>query len=214
MPPAAFADANGQFLTRDQCRPLYTVQKTGCMAEHVLRCETPEGLFYRSEIIEDGELTDVEFADADFEFVSSWNAEGAAFLLEMLENRDPFSLSTLLSAGVDQIDQTALVDLRLVAPREAEFVGSAAMTGEVLTVDGSAIDSVAIVGSLDLGTMVWEITGAMYVDRATETLFNGPSELTVDGFTEEVPGDPVRIFRDGHTAFMKNITMFDCGEES
>jgi hypothetical protein len=214
MPLAAIADDSGQFLTRDQCQPLYTVQKTGCVAEHVLRCDTPEGLFYRSEIIEDGELTDVEFADADFEFVSSWNAEGMNFLLDMVENRDPFSLSTLLSQGVDQIDQTALVDLQMVAPREAEFVGSAAMTGEVLTVDGSEVDSIAVVGSLDLGTMVWEISGAMFVDRATQTLFNGASELTVDGFTEEVPGDPVKIFREGDAAFMKNITMFDCGEES
>lgn len=214
MPLAAVADETGQFLTRAQCEPLYTVQKTGCVAEHVLRCDTPDGLFYRSEMIEDGKLTDVEFADADFEFVSSWNAEGNTFLLEMVENRDPFSLSTLLANGVDQVDQTALVDLQMVAPREADFTGSAAMTGEVLTIDGSEIDSIAVVGALDLGTMVWEISGAMFLDRATQTLFNGQSKLTVDGYDETIPGDPVRIFRAGDAAFMKDITMFDCGEES
>lgn len=214
LPFTAFADESGQLVPRDQCQPLYTVQKRGCVAEHVLRCETPEGVIYRSEMIEDGALTDVEFADADFEFVSSWNVEGMNFILEMIDNRDPFSLSTLLAEGVDSVDQTALVDLQMVAPREADFVGSAAVTGEVLTVDGSQVDSIAVVGSLDLGTMVWEISGAMFLDRATQTLFNGPSEVSIEGYVEEIPGDPVRIFRAGDPAFMKNITMFDCGEES
>lgn len=214
LPFAAFADESGQLVPRDQCQPLYTVQKRGCVAEHVLRCETPEGVIYRSEMIEDGALTDVEFADADFEFVSSWNVEGMNFILEMIDNRDPFSLSALLAEGVDSVDQTALVDLQMVAPREADFVGSAAVTGEVLTVDGSQVDSIAVVGSLDLGTMVWEISGAMFLDRATQTLFNGPSEVSIEGYVEEIPGDPVRIFRAGDPAFMKNITMFDCGEES
>lgn len=214
LPFTVFADESGQLVPRDQCQPLYTVQKRGCVAEHVLRCETPEGVIYRSEMIEDGALTDVEFADADFEFVSSWNVEGMNFILEMIDNRDPFSLSTLLAEGVDSVDQTALVDLQMVAPREADFVGSAAVTGEVLTVDGSQVDSIAVVGSLDLGTMVWEISGAMFLDRATQTLFNGPSEVSIEGYVEEIPGDPVRIFRAGDPAFMKNITMFDCGEES
>lgn len=214
LPFTAFADESGQLVPRDQCQPLYTVQKRGCVAEHVLRCETPEGVIYRSEMIEDGALTDVEFADADFEFVSSWNVEGMNFILEMIDNRDPFSLSALLAEGVDSVDQTALVDLQMVAPREADFVGSAAVTGEVLTVDGSQVDSIAVVGSLDLGTMVWEISGAMFLDRATQTLFNGPSEVSIEGYVEEIPGDPVRIFRAGDPAFMKNITMFDCGEES
>lgn len=214
LPFAAFADESGQLVPRDQCQPLYTVQKRGCVAEHVLRCETPEGVIYRSEMIEDGALTDVEFADADFEFVSSWNVEGMNFILEMIDNRDPFSLSALLAEGVDSVDQTALVDLQMVAPREADFVGSAAVTGDVLTVDGSQVDSIAVVGSLDLGTMVWEISGAMFLDRATQTLFNGPSEVSIEGYVEEIPGDPVRIFRAGDPAFMKNITMFDCGEES
>ncbi len=213
LPIAALADESGQFLSRAQCVPLYTVQKTGCVAEHVLRCETPEGLFYRSEVIEDGELTDVEFSDSDFEFVSSWNADGIVFLLEMVENRDPFSLSTLLSDGVDQVDQTALVDLQMVAPREAEFTGSSAMTGEVLTIDGREVESVAVVGALDLGTMIWEISGVMYLDRQTKTLFDGPTALSIDGFTENMPGDPVRIFTEGEPGFMKDITLFDCGEE-
>lgn len=213
LPLTAVADESGQFLSRDQCRPLYSVQKTGCVAEHVLRCETPEGVFYRNEIVEDGELTDVEFSDADFEFVSSWNAEGLIFLLEMVDNRDPFSLSTLLSEGVDQVDQTALVDLQMVAPREAVFTGSSAMTGEIATIDGREVESVAVIGALDLGTMVWEISGQMYLDRATETLFDGPTILTVDGFAEEMPGEPVRIFTEGDPGFMKNITLFDCGEE-
>ena len=214
LPFAAFADESGQLVPREQCQPLYTVQKRGCVAEHVLRCETPEGVIYRSEMIEDGALTDVEFADADFEFVSSWNIEGMNFILEMIDNRDPFSLSTLLAEGVDSVDQTALVDLQMVAPREADFVGSAAVTGDVLTVDGSQVDSIAVVGSLDLGTMVWEISGAIFLDRTTQTLFNGPSEVSIEGYVEEIPGDPVRIFREGDPAFMKNITMFDCGEES
>lgn len=213
LPLAAFADESGQFLSREQCQPLYTVQKTGCVAEHVLRCETPDGLFYRSEVIEDGALTDVEFSDADFEFVSSWNVEGLTFLLELVDNRDPFSLTTLLSEGVDQVDQTALVDLQMVAPREAVFTGSSAMTGEVLTIDGREVESIAVIGALDLGTMVWEISGEMYLDHETQTLFDGPSVLTVDGFTEEMPGKPVRIFTEGSPGFMKDITLFDCGEE-
>lgn len=213
MPLAANADEVGQLVPRDQCQPLYTVQKNGCVAEHVLRCDTPDGVIYRSEMIEDGELTDVEFADADFEFVSSWNAEGLTFLLELTDNRDPFSLSTLLRDGVDQVDQTALVDLQFVAPREAEFIGSAAMTGNVQTIDGSEIESIAVIGSLDLGSMVWEISGEMYLDVATQTLFNGPSTLEIDGFAEEIPGEPVRILREGDLGFMKDITLFGCGEE-
>lgn len=212
-PLAALADESGQFLSRAQCQPLYSVQKTGCVAEHVWRCDTPDGVFYRNEVVEDGALTDVEFSDADFEFVSSWNAEGLIFLLEMVENRDPFSLSTLLSEGVDQVDQTALVDLQMVAPREADFRGSSAMTGEVLAIDGREVESVAVVGTLDLGTMVWDLSGVMYLDRQTETLFDGPTVLTIDGFTEEMPGEPVRIFTEGDPGFMKDITLFDCGEE-
>ena len=69
-------------------------------------------------------------------------------------------------------------------------------------------------GALDLGTMVWEISGEMYLDLATQTLFNGPSKLEIDGFAEEIPGEPVRILRAGDQGFMLNITMFDCGEES
>ncbi|WP_413717820.1 hypothetical protein [Silicimonas sp. MF1-12-2] len=214
MPLAAFADESGQLVPRDQCEPLYSVQKRGCVAEHVLRCQTPDGLIYRSEMIEDGELTDVEFADADFEFVSSWNAEGMRFLLELTDNRDPFSLTNLLTDGVDQVDQTALVDLQMVAPREAEFTGSAAMTGNVQSIEGGDIESIAVVGALDLGTMVWEISGEMYLDLATQTLFTGPSKLEIDGFAEEIPGEPVRILRAGDQGFMLNITMFDCGEES
>ena len=213
MPLAADADESGQLVPRDQCLPLYTVQKRGCVAEHVLRCDMPDGVIYRSEMIEDGELTDVEFADADFEFLSNWNAEGLTFLLELTDNRDPFSLSTLLADGVDQVDQTALVDLQMVAPREAEFTGSAAMTGNVQTIDGGEIETIAVIGSLDLGSMVWEISGEMYLDVTTQTLFNGPSTLEIDGFAEEIPGEPVRILREGDLGFMKDITLFDCGEE-
>jgi hypothetical protein len=87
------------------------------------------------------------------------------------------------------------------------------MTGNVQTIDGGEIETIAVIGSLDLGSMVWEISGEMYLDVTTQTLFNGPSTLEIDGFAEEIPGEPVRIFREGDTAFMKNITMFECGEE-
>ena len=212
LPFAALADESGQLVQRDQCQPLYTVQKRGCVAEHVLRCQTPDGLIYRNESIEDGKLTDVEFSDADFEYVDSWNANGEVFLLEMVENRDPFSLSALLESDVDSFDQTALVDLQVVAPREADFVGSSALTGEVLRVDGSESESVAFVGTLDFSTMSWELSGTMYLDHETETLFSGPVEITIDGYSETMPGEPARILREGDPGFMLNVTMFDCGE--
>ena len=214
MPPAAFADESGQLVPRDQCQPLYSVQKRGCVAEHVLRCETPGGLVYRHEIIEDGKLTDIEFADADFEYLDSWNAEGERFLLEMVENRDPFSLNDLLSNQVDAVDQTVMVDMQIVAPREVDFVGTAAMTGEVSRIDGNDIEEVAFIGTFDFATMVWEVSGSMFLDRLTRTLFDGPVDITIDGFTETIPGDPVRILREGDPGFMLNITMFDCGEPS
>lgn len=213
-PFAALADESGQLVARSACEPLYTVQKRGCMAEHVLRCETPQGLIYRSEFIEDGELTDVEFADADFEFLASWNAEGATFLQGLVENRDPFSLSTLLETGNDTVDQTALVDPQFVAPREAEIVGISRLTGEMRQIGESEVERIAFEGSLDLTSTVWGIEGDMFLDRATGTLFSGVSQITIDGFTEEVPGDPVRIMREGDRAFMLNITLFDCGEAS
>lgn len=213
-PLVAMADESRQLLPREQCQPLYTVQKSGCVAEHVLRCETSDGPIYRSEFIENGELTDVEFADADFEFLSSWNSEGIEFLLELVDNRDPFSLSTLLETGIDTVDQTALVNPQLVAPREAEVIGFSRMTGEVSEVDGSEIERIVFEGSLDLSSTVWGIAGDMYLDLETVTLFSGPTKLTLDGFSEDIPGEPMRILREGDRGFMLNITLFDCGEES
>lgn len=213
-PLTAFADESGELVRRDQCQPLYTVQKRGCVAEHVMRCEVGGDLFYRSDTIQDGELTDIEFSDADFEFVSSWNVDGMNFLLEMIDNRDPFSLSTLVVEGIDGVDQTVLVNPAIVAPREADFVGSSALTGVVQSIDGSEVENIALVGSLDLGTTVWEISGDMYLDQQTQTLFYGTAEFVIEGQTQVVPGDPVKILRKGDVGFMKDITIFDCGEES
>ena len=147
LPFAAFGDEAGQLVPRDQCQPLYTVQKRGCVAEHVLRCDTPEGTIYRSEFVEDGVLTDVEFADADFEFLANCNSEGENFLLGLVDNRDPFSLSSLLSTGSDTVDQTALVDPQFVAPREAEIVGISRMTGDARQVGESEVERIAFEGT-------------------------------------------------------------------
>lgn len=214
LPFAAFGDEAGQLVTRDQCQPLYTVQKRGCVAEHVLRCETPDGTIYRSEFVEDGVLTDVEFADADFEFLANWNSEGETFLLGLVDNRDPFSLSSLLATGSDTVDQTALVDPQFVAPREAEIVGISRMTGDVRQVGESEVERIAFEGSLDLATTAWGIAGDMFLDRATGTLFSGMSQITIEGMSQDVPGDPQRILREGDRGFMLNITLFDCGEAS
>ncbi|NND20608.1 MAG: hypothetical protein HKO14_00840, partial [Silicimonas sp.] len=75
-PFTATADESGQLVPREHCTPLYTVQKRGCVAEHVLRCETPDRVLFRNEFVEDGALMDVTFSDADYEFVDEWNAEG------------------------------------------------------------------------------------------------------------------------------------------
>lgn len=211
-PFAASADENAQLVPREHCTPLYTVQKRGCVAEHVLRCETPERVLYRNEYIEDGALTDVTFSDNDYEFVDEWNAEGLAFILEMVENRDPFSLSDLRETGVDAFDQTALVDMQVVAPREATVLGDARMTGETLSFDGHVVEEVAVRATVDLATMEFWLEGTSYVDRETGTMFDGAYIMSVDGFDEELPGAPVKVMREGDRGFMHNITLFDCGE--
>ena len=213
LPFAALADESGQLLTRDQCEPLYTVQKRGCVSEHVLRCETPDGVIFRNDLIEDGELRDVEFSDAEFEYVDSWNADGQKFLLEMVENRDPFSLTNLIETQVDNIDQTALADLQIVAPREVEIVATSAMTGDVQLIDGREIAEIAFIGTFDFSTMVWEVSGTIYLDRLTRTLFDGPVDIDIGGFTRTLPGEPVRILTEGDPGFMRDITLFDCGEQ-
>lgn len=213
LPLAAIADESGQLVPRDQCTPLYTVQKRGCVAEHVLRCDTAERVIFRNEYVEDGELTDISFSDADYEYLSEWSADGMAFVLDMIENRDPFSMSNILKHGVDAFDQTALVDLQMVAPREAVVLGDAQLTGVTEIWGGGPVDEVAVRATLDLATMEIWIEGMSYVDRMTGTMFDGAYSMTVAGFTEEVPGEPVKILREGDRGFMMDITLFGCGEE-
>ena len=213
LPVPAFAQVKPQLFTRDQCTPLYTVQKRGCVAEHVLRCETDDGVVFRNENVEDGELTDVYFSDFDFEFLDAWSSDGSEFVVEMVDNRDPFSLSNIRENGADVFDQTALVDMQIVEPREATIIGDARMTGETLEIEGAVLDEVQVRATMDLSTIEMWIEGRSYIDRETGTLFDGAYDVTVDGRVDEQPGEPVRILREGDRGFMLDITLFGCGEE-
>lgn len=212
LPLAATADESDQLVPREFCTPLYTVQKRGCVAEHVLICRTPDQVIYRNEYIEDGALVDVTFTDEDYEFLDEWNADGREVVLDLVENRDPFSLSNLRETGVDVFDQTALLDMQIVAPREANILGDARLTGESLDLDGSVLDEVAVRATLDLATMEIWMEGTSYIDRATGTMFDGEFRMTIDGHAEEVPGAPVKVLREGDRGFMHDITLFDCGQ--
>ncbi|NNL35095.1 MAG: hypothetical protein HKP35_04685 [Silicimonas sp.] len=211
-PFTATADESGQLVPREHCTPLYTVQKRGCVAEHVLRCETPDRVLFRNEFVEDGALMDVTFSDADYEFVDEWNAEGLKFILGLVDNRDPFSLSNLRDTGVDVFDQTAMVDMQIVAPREATILGDARLTGETLALGGGVLEEVSVRATLNLSSMEIWMEGTSYVDRTTGTMFDGAYRMSIDGFDEELPGAPVEVLRDGDRGFMRNITLFDCGE--
>ncbi|NNF91863.1 MAG: hypothetical protein HKM96_10785, partial [Boseongicola sp.] len=162
-PSTATADESGQLVPREHCTPLYTVQKRGCVAEHVLRCETPERVLFRNEFVEDGALMDVTFSDADYEFVDEWNAEGLEFILGLVDNRDPFSLSNLRDTGVDVFDQTAMVDMQIVAPREATILGDARLTGETLALGGGVLEEVSVRATLNLSSMEIWMEGTSYV---------------------------------------------------
>lgn len=209
---AEFAAAE-QMVAREQCTPLYTVQKKGCVAEHVLRCETPDGVVHRNEYVEDGALMGVNFSDADYEFLEEWSADGTTFLLEIVQNHDPFSLSELRDTGVDAFDQTAIVDMQIVAPREAHIVGGSMLTGNTLEIGDTAVDEISVEASLDLTSMQFWLQGTSYIDQATGTMFDGAYTFTIDGFSEDLPGEPVKILRGGDRGFMMNITLFGCGEQ-
>jgi hypothetical protein len=213
LPFAATADESGQLVPREACQPLYTVQKRGCVAEHVLRCDLPDGVIYRNEVVENGELTDVSFSDADYEYLDEWNADGLRFILRMVENRDPFSLSALRETGSDVFDQTALVDMQIVAPREALVVGDARVAEDPVELDGRLIDPVRVRATMDLSTMEMWFEGTSYIDRETGTMFDGAYVMSFAGYDEDLPGEPVRILREGDRGFMMNITLFGCGEE-
>ncbi|QMU59403.1 MAG: hypothetical protein GKR98_15140 [Boseongicola sp.] len=214
FPFAAVASEDDQLVQREDCSPLYTVQQKGCQATHVLQCQYQGDTIYRFENIEDGALVGIDFETDDFDFLAEWSPTGERTIHGIVANTNPFSFSEMMETGQDTFDQTALVDFQIGLPRESTIVGQMFRTGEVIDVSGFALERVEFDLTMGVGGLAMEIVGDMFIDRLTNTLFDGGGVMTSGGFSMELPGEPVRMLREGDLGFMKNITLFGCGEES
>jgi len=200
---------------REDCNPLYSVQKRNCKVEHVYRCETGQGVIWRKENYEPGDPLFVDILTDEGDLLEAWDETDGKVMQGIVENRDPVSLSELRGTGSDQFSQVLQMHFPMfVEPVIANVSGELIDMGETLEVDGVVFDHVRQTLSIQFNAMQMSGFEDWFVDRATGAIVFGMNRLEsgAAGVTES--GTPVQVIRPGEEGFLENRALYDCGSIS
>ncbi len=209
--------AGSMRLDAEQCTPIYSVQKSMCAVEHIHRCDIPDGTFFRHEEIEEGDADFVDIYTEDYDQVAAYEEDGPDFLIEITENRDPFSLSNLLATGEDLTDQTAETQLPIfVDALPGELRMAARLLGRTETISGIELERGVSVPTIKLVGTAFEASGRenLFIDRTAGVIIRGETTISIGGNSTVESGDPVQILKPGDAFFMLDIPLFGCGDEA
>ena len=200
----------------DGCTPVYTVEHRACQITHLYRCEADGEIFWRLDEITGGVEpgTSVELRSADGDILGLWNKETGPVLLEMLENRDPFSVSDLRSEGFDVMDQRARMRYGRMPEMTVDLNAESRLTGERVEIDGTVFERTLTTGTMTMPQGVMALAAQEYLDTELGVMLTGDVETRLGQRSSTAPAEPVRIAREGDARFLAPFPILDCGEES
>lgn len=198
---------------RQACVPLYSIQKRDCVVEHIYRCDTEAGLFWRSEeFVEEDQDVMTEIRDPEGNILWVESLEDGVMVSGILEMRNPVSISQALRTGSDLFDMTAAFQSPFfVDPIIAPYKGESVQNGEPITVDGLSFTPLRQNAEMQLNALT--LTGYADLFVESEDGFFVYGEVLIDaGGSQMIQGGvPVQVIRPGEDGFLKNRGLYDCG---
>ncbi len=206
-PFSVLAEERAAPVSRDDCTPLYTVQKKLCSVENVWRCDTSGGTIFINEAFgPDGHRTATYYNEDYFQIAQDPPTR------QVQENAgDPFSLSALLENGSDKIDERGKYDLLADGtPMKFRVQGQARLMGETVEISDKQIERAEVQLLGRVGELKYLMTSETYIDRETGTMFGGTISYGPPLSQTRIETDPVSLIREGEDGFMAEIGVHDC----
>jgi hypothetical protein len=200
--------AGGKFAPPKGCTVYQTVQMHSCQVSNHYRCDGDaagdqwsvyldgDGPFYMSRI------------DAETRWIDSYDLTTGE-RDQILEESDPASFSTLLSAGRDTYDFTT----RNSSGEVRRYKGLDELTGETVVIDGVTLERTRfdLTASGADGAMIWHRSGQQLIQRDWR-LFFADRESFENGFGDktELRDTPVTFAAPGEPGFLAATPEYDC----
>lgn len=207
--PAATA---GTFTPPQGCTPEMTVQMLGCTVSNHFTCtaDAPgdrwradfgqNGLFFRSRI------------NSEAEWVESFDVNPDMRKVLEQPQRDPGSMTDLLTTGKDSYDFSTLAD----DGKRQNVTGFDKLTGESVVIDGVTLQRTEYDAEAvhDDGTPAWHTRGNEYVDPLRRVFISGRGEWQGAEGGDFLPFDfsPLNFAFPGEKGFMSTTPLFGCDE--
>lgn len=199
------------------CEPVYSVQLRECQALNIYRCaQGGETIVYQELIDPDSETMDA-FVTPDGDVLYSVARGTGLGLHRVVDNRDPFSASTLMREGTDLVDQSLEIRLPLYSGvNVVQYSLRTEMRDEVVEIDGHRFARATGYPDLELTPGGVRLTGSTeyYIDLENSIVFEGESVLELLGSREEFPTAPARIIAPGRSGKLPTEPFLDCGKLS
>lgn len=202
--------AQGTFNLPSACTAYATIQKRSCTVSHLFTCANdPAGHQRRVDLDEDG-IVYAGIIDAETQWIESHHL--IAGRVEQLTPgaADPASFDTLLATGVDTFDFITRDDQGF----ETRFVGQDRLTGEVVTIDGVALDRTefeVVASDPATGAEVWRTAGSEFIHRDWRTFVSGTSTVITPDEAYDRDLTPVEFHFPGDPGFLAARPTRDCG---
>ena len=204
---AAPAAAQERFAPPSGCGAFLTVQTRGCTVEHFYACSgEPADHVWTALMDADGVVMrslvgpDTQWLRFDHPTVAErWDLRGAP--------ADPQSLSGLLETGRSESD---FVMERVVPPgRTLRYRGDVRLTGEVVVIDGEALEATTYTFTAAEGGRILEANEAAgHVSRDRGLVFGGVGRNTTTGY--EWDSTPVEFAEPGEEGFLDARPRHGC----
>ncbi len=200
-----------------QCQPIYSVQKSQCVVEHIHRCDIDQGTFFRHIEIEPDDSDFVDIYTEDYDLISAYEVDGSPIMLGITDNRDPFSLAELLQTGQDFQNQTVEMLLPVFSEGSpTELRAATRLLDQAERISGVDLTRAASVPSLEVTGTAFRAEGReeIFIDRAAGIVIRGETTIIFGGHTRVETGNPVQILKPGDRFFMADIPLYGCGDET
>ncbi len=191
------------------CAPIYSVHKKGCEIERVFLCDYDQQKTLLYETYEEMEPPAFDLTTFDGDVISSVGVEVS--ILEVFENRDPFSLTTLIETGSETSDQTFLSTIPIfVDPTPVDVKSDLKLFDEFVELGGVVFSMGTADYQFRLNALTASAQMDIYVDPISKAVISGGLEISIagDGIVEDLT--PVDLFLPDNPAFEITQPQYQC----
>jgi hypothetical protein len=210
--------ANAQTLPdREACEAVYSVQKLNCTSVNIYRCANPEATVIWQEYLEGGDPPFDTLFTADGDILYDANRSTGKGMLQIIENRDPFSLGALLNDGFETVDQLVLMQFPpFIEPSLAEIQERTELIDETVQIDGHDLQRAVAYYTLSFTANALRIEHVLqqYIDRQNHLFFTGDIVVELFGHSESSGDIPTRIIPPSASGVLPDRPLIGCGEVS